>query len=66
MVEIMQKNRQRSAGRAGFGGADVGRGARGDDESGGCTAAAIEAQMSTRARVSRPRRSAARPQTHGV
>ena len=65
-VKIMSKEMQKHLERASVGGADVARGARGGDEDGGRTAAANEAQMSTRARVSRPRRSAATPQTHGV
>ena len=65
-AKIMSKEMQKHLERARIGDADVARGARGGDEDGGRTTAANEAQMSTRARVSRPRRSAARPQTHGV
>ena len=65
-VEIMSKEMPKHPERARVGGAEVGRGVRGDDDGGGCTTAANEAQMSTRARVSRSRRFAATPQTHGV
>ena len=65
-AKIMSKEMQKHLERARIGDADVARGARGGDEDGGRTAAANEAQMSTRARVSRPRRSAAGPQTYGV
>ena len=65
-VEIKSKEMQKHLEWARAGDVEVERGVRGDDEGGGCTAVANEAQMSTRARVSRSRRSAARPQTHGV
>ena len=65
-VEIMSNEMQKHLELARAGDVEVERGVLGGDEDGGRTTAANEAQMSTRARVSRSRRSAARPQTHGV
>ena len=65
-VEIMSNEMQKHLELARAGDVEVERGVLGGDEDGGRTTAANEAQMSTRARVSRSRRSAARPQTHCV